>query len=633
LSSHDDIVSRFNPDLVLRNRLIRPDEELLEDLRRILRPLPTVVDEGLLMRFRRVASFLNLTTEDDDEFEILCSEPPPAVPVIKAPNIDIQRKVFDLGYKVRRFIGTVPRIIQIANTTLPKNAILVGNSRAALQNFLTNPMSVLLNGGSESAASRNSAEALRDSSIAASYRLDTATASVAAPILGMIQSIGAASLLNVRSAVAGNTNGGSFLYNATVQGMDFKQLLTLSDPSQYVREYKLREAEESREFRKRKPKVLFTSDHMVDGKQQGIIVGWKTIPGAAGYVVRRIDVVSGRQETFTLYNEELRKHYATIQPYVARTVLPFYGNRGENVIAFLDREAPRNSYVVYRVAAFQTYFESKSGAFIVQWITANPSAAQRRDIREQLERIDPGDGPDTVSPYPILAKVLLGDPRYDWILAGVNVRASVDRRDERSATRRYSYLNAQLDFLFEQMSKGKFVIPRNIDHVISNITNGVAAYGILQMLQELLRETGILYYFDGADPSEDGRFDTTFADTSSEGRFLGAVAAALDPETYSLDLRSFIGNVLEVIGGGNQSALSLPSAVGSIRSAPLEHDVPSLDNISLFDLSLRSDLGEVDGVHLDLATFDGMSRLLRTIRIITDLGPTRGGIILEASTR
>lgn len=440
--------------------------------------------------------------------------------------------------------------------------------------------------------------------------------------------------------------------------VDLAKLLPDADE---VKEQKAFEALSVFDFTKRIPKVMFTAFYAPDGIPSGVIVGWRKVPDASGYVVRRRNIFDGREATYSLTNDDVKRDTTRLKEYVKAWILSFYDNVQQDfVFTFMDNDVPPNGYFHYTVQAYQLQNEIPGTIFNVQTSPVFLSAPQKRSIRQQLEQLDPdtkqlnakgratGKGPqpqqaDTISPYPVLAHVLLGDAKYDWLLACVNIRASINRGDTRTTTRDYSYLAAQLEFLFAQADAGKLVVPKGKDvgTAMKNIEDAISKYGVTQVLKDVLQETGALYHFDGKDPSDNTLFRNVDVGASTDSGLISVVVAAIDPETATMNLKTLATNLPMLLSGqfvDIKEHLTTGASKPTLQAHTIgEIDVPpefdsTTDSSAEDEVQYLSKFGDLSGV-VDLTTADGVATFLRVIRIFSDIGPNRGAPIASNPTQ
>lgn len=409
-----------------------------------------------------------------------------------------------------------------------------------------------------------------------------------------------------------------------------EDLLKLTPDSSSVRETKLSNAAALFDFSKRMPRVVFTANYAPDGDSRGALVGWRRIPDASGYIVLRRNFFDGQRTIFTLTNERLRSEHANYREYAKTWVMSFYDELDvDSIWLFADPDVDPDGYYFYYVQAFQNRKTLKGSVFSVPSAPSVGSASQRLDIKRRMEELDPGSGEDKISPYPVLAQYLLGDSRFDWVLAGVNIRASIDRREPRSVVMKYSYLTAQMDFLLEQMKAGKFVVPKDVNKVVENVNIALSGFGVSQVIDEVLRDTGILFHFDGTEVRDDSVFNSigsavnNFDDVVTNG-IIAAVLSAADPETATIDLLSLAANLPILLDSPNVSSTRLARAKMDGRVE--EIGPPNTDEASGDDIQHFSDVDPRDGEFADLTSFDGLSKFVRTIRLFADFGRDRADV-------
>jgi hypothetical protein len=389
------------------------------------------------------------------------------------------------------------------------------------------------------------------------------------------------------------------------------------------------------DFRKRVPKMLFSLDYSPSGQTLGAIVGWQRISDASGYVLKRHGIFANDDVSVTLTNADLKAQKDQLGDYVRTWVMTFYDQINfDSICVYLDKTVRPDEYYNYRIQAYQVQNTETNAIFNVDFSPANISLAQRAAIQNEMRSIEGNPiGGDTISPYPFLARALLGDSRHDWILAGLNVRASINRADNRTTSRGYSYIGAQLSFLFQQMDQGKFLVPRDINDIPKRVTDAISQFGLSQVIGELLEETGTLFYFEGKDPPGPEEAFKAGATRLRDSNLLATVLSAVDPETATLDIRVFSANVAQLLQGASPAkGTSVSNTQPKVQSQTTEIAVPVFDD-SGNDSSAQGDIQSLiqldapeDGI-VDLTTFDGLSQFVRTIRVFSDFGSDRGSSV------
>lgn len=389
------------------------------------------------------------------------------------------------------------------------------------------------------------------------------------------------------------------------------------------------------DFSKRIPKMLFTAEYAPQNVRTGVIVGWKKVPDASGYVVRRTGLFDKKEQTFVLDNEQTRSSTLRLDQYVKNWIMGFYDSLDpKNVCSFLDISVPEHAFVTYQVQAYQLQNTSPGAIFDVDVTPFFLSQALKTQIRNQLENLDPNmrgrsNAPDTISPYPVLAHFILGDSKNDWILAALNIRQSSHRKDSKIVTRGYSYLSAQLQFLFDQSDAGKFLIPKNRDvtPVKNKISDSIIQYGVNQVIKELLQQTGALYYFEGKDVSSN-----EFLVENTSGGLIQSIASAIDPENAILNTKALGSNLMRLLSGEYVDSRDVLGSKGNPSSreiiAPTQQSDRTTSTQSEDGIKVLNQVVEESGT-IDLTTFEGISNFMRVVRIFSDVGPNRGAPLVE----
>jgi hypothetical protein len=398
-----------------------------------------------------------------------------------------------------------------------------------------------------------------------------------------------------------------------------------------IKEKKAEEAFAVLDFAKRVPKVLFTMDYVPvkNGPVEGALIAWKWIPDASGYILYRRDVFSQTESEVTIENDVLRPMTEAHLEYAKTYGLTFFEDIDDsNVVLYVDKNIKPDEYYVYHLRAFRMRNDTKGAIFSGESVPVSLSSAMKLGIQQRMAELNPSGsvlrrkGADVISPWPVFAEQILGNSDMDWLLAAVNIRASVNRGDNRDVTRKYSYLNSRTDFLSNQADAGLLVRPASLDIVRSNIETAIQTFGVTQVIQELLTETGISYYFEGKDAREDTHFDRAGTLDAELSPLLGTVASAIDPETATLDLQSLASNLGMLIQAGPLGLNTDLSTAVPREIATVDPDAPT-EGLSQDMIQFVGALGDMRDSVIDLTTFEGISKLMRTIRILSDFGPDR----------
>jgi hypothetical protein len=224
---------------------------------------------------------------------------------------------------------------------------------------------------------------------------------------------------------------------------------------------------------------------------------------------------------------------------------------------------------------------------------------------------------DDISPYPYIAKKVFGDARYDWLIVAVNMRAAFARKDTVERIRKLSYLGSSFSFISSEITAGRFYVPEDPSTIVSNIERSIRGGGISQTIIEALDTTGLLFFFGDKDVNS----DTLDPGISSEAGMLAAILSTIDPETATMDPKMLSSNV--------SSAIKQLSLAGKFTLArPGEIILPDSDHstdMTFADTAVQfsSDLYENNVSLIDLTTFTGLSRLVRSVRTYYDFGRSR----------
>ena len=396
------------------------------------------------------------------------------------------------------------------------------------------------------------------------------------------------------------------------------------------------------DFRKRVPRIVFIADYDVLGKRSGAIIGWKRISDASGYVIKKVSVFERAQATLQVTNADLETSRDSVGSYVEKFVSPFYDDIDfKNVCLYLDTGVSTDQMYRYSVQAFQTRMEEQGRIFTVPTSPSSFSLVNRNKVQASLSSLanqyfgDSATG-DDVNPWPVLSSQVFGDSRFDWILAAVNFRAALNRGESLSDAKDFSYLGARVSSLFSAMDSGRFVLPTSVDDIISGINSAVSRFGVGQTVSEVFQETGILYYLEGSEPANPDGFNRAGVVDVGRSPALSAVFSAIDPQTTTLDLRVLGENMLSTL---NDSGFSSRTEVMGVRppasSSPVvpstaqEIVVPDIGASSAVvaqgDIQFLVSLPSKEDSVIDLTNFDGISKLVRCVRLFSDSGPGRGG--------
>lgn len=394
---------------------------------------------------------------------------------------------------------------------------------------------------------------------------------------------------------------------------------TIVDLSKYfpdmdeILEQKAKEALAAFDFTKRVVKVMFTCAFKKnkDFISDGCIVGWKKINDASGYIVRRRELFSGNDASFKLTNDDLRQvqlQNQYVDEYVKNYVLSFYDKSvDENSICkFVDYNIEKNAYYVYEISAYKDAIEDNEKIFDIQ---GEKKALSYTDLSSASISYH-----DKSNIYALASMNVYGNPYYDWILSGINIQRSIDRKDRKEVTRRYSYTAISkgtdiIDFLVQQSIQDNFIIASSLDETDKRIKNHIKKYGAVETFVEILRSTGCLYSFDGIDFVKQ---DNNFNITPKFSNLISIITAATDTDTVIMDL-----SVLE----SNIKSLKSNSNVKENNNTPFSKPTEIIiDNSDITDNKNSEDIVqfkrkiEDNTKYVDLTSIEGIGKAMQKIR-------------------
>lgn len=386
-------------------------------------------------------------------------------------------------------------------------------------------------------------------------------------------------------------------------------------------------------FGNRLPHVVFVAEYNPNQRDgdMGVLIGWKKMADAAGYIIKRHSVIGNEDAEFEVTNDDVVKNQRYME-YARAYILTFYDKiKADGVCLFLDPNPPADDYCIYKVQAYQLKKESATSIIPSSFISMNLTTTQKLALNNRIRELDPVDidavGEETISPWPVIAEQMLGDASLDWILAAANIRNAIDAKEEKTVSRKYSYLNSHMKFLMDRADQGKLVRPTSIDDVRIAVANAIQTYGISQTIEALLQETGILYYFDGRDSREDTVFDRAGTEDIKTSGVVGAVASAIDPESATIDLRNLATNMASILSDGKLEDYTTTLDMAAKKAEGAKPEEINIDPDIHSDTSAESGiqfvatLGEMADTSVDLTTFDGISKMMRVIRVMSDFGP------------
>lgn len=372
------------------------------------------------------------------------------------------------------------------------------------------------------------------------------------------------------------------------------------------------------DFSKRIPEMIFSAEYSSSpDSKNGIIVCWKKMADASGYILRRRNVFDGSEAQFTISNGYVKSQPSSVLDYIKKWALSFYDTLNvTNISYYVDDSAVDHACYIYKVSAYQNKTLDKGFTFSVDSKQYSLPQLQRTVIINKLKdvavrNLGPQFTENDVSPYPLLSEVIFGNSKYDWVLSGINVRKASDRNANRSDIRKYSYIGSDISFIFKQMDAGEFYIPADVKSLVGRIDENITEYGLTQTLIEVLRETGTLNFFDERDNKKQLTYFTKAGSTDiNSSPMLKAVIAAIDPTNAILDLRSLSDNLPKILDSSfSDIDVRGDNTQRNSEATPKQNDVNSAS-------------GGQSGL-VDMLTFDGIGTLLRVIRVFSDFGTNK----------
>lgn len=377
------------------------------------------------------------------------------------------------------------------------------------------------------------------------------------------------------------------------------------------------------DFSRRKPYLLFTADPIVGGKRTGgTIVCWIRMRDASGYLVSKREVFSSTEfapaaldnATIQASTDALMREPAFLQ------VLSFYDwvHPGD-VVAFVDSSSQVGSLYSYTVSGVQRRAPATQFVFDVPmnslYLTVSQAQAVRAIIIDELRRLGVEADVDSVSPYPAIAQVVYGDPGYGWILAGCNLLASKRRGDLIDDNRSFSYIGSRASTLLAQASAGRMFAPADIGRIHTSIDEGVASFGISQVILSVLDGVGVTLFSSQKD--DPLGFQPTQESLEGATGGLAKILSAIDPGSAILDPKLLAASLATHVNSGGQTRYS-PTPILTTDPQTMSTAVRDRNILQPDVTTLEAALG-VDV--LDLTTYEGISRLLQLIRTVYDFYP------------
>lgn len=425
-------------------------------------------------------------------------------------------------------------------------------------------------------------------------------------------------------------------YDVSLSGYEMKgsegaqSLLSFLPDADKIKRMRIRKSLESLNFNNRVPEILFTAKYDPDGLFRGCIVGWRKMHDASGYILERHSVFDNENKRVSFTNKSAADHYSIVKDYVKKWVLSFYDIDEDSIFAFLDTDINGHNLYTYKVKAYQSVRSDSFFMFNVNTSQFVMSPLQIQDIKKSMQKfIDqnlkkklPDITINDISPYPFIAKKFYGDDKSDWILSALNVKSSKDRNEDRTQTRKLSYLGSSMNSIEDAILDGRFLRPTDVAQVVQNIKESITTFGISTTILSIIEATGLDMYF-GAKDSQNSEFEraSTTLDID-ELSSLKSVLSSIDFETATVDVSVLTENLLSMNESNSQSVTA-----GNI----LEVYFPDGSKIDEFtdddDVQFVGSLNSTK--KLDLTTFEGISNFIRLVRLFFDTNPNRSTIASE----
>lgn len=643
--SHDSFVHTPETKLGLTD-----NQHIVMDIADVMGIPPQYIDDTYLSLCKKVCSLLGISPEITAGLQSLAGIQkilPIGIEIVHAPaaavdeddsQVAIMNAALGLRNRVYSFIDDVTSFITHAtNSGLvpPSNPFVVISELDAKRR---NAMGMIVqNAGTEFMPQGNSAFPIQVDKTTA----DDIVFNIGAFVqLLLAQKNGTLDLSTVAKRAAAQISSFSFSLDGFGSSGDTAvDLLRFIPSADELRAQKNIELLASFDFSKRVARLVFVCDYIAAGQKLGSIIGWKKIADASGYILKKKNVFDITQQEIYLSNDVLVALGESLRDYVQTFVMSFYDRIDQrNVCLYLDQGVSQDSCYQYSVRGFQNQKQSQGQLFTVASTPNSFVSVTRAKVESTLTDLakkyfGQSATSDDINPWPVLSEQIFGDSRFDWVLSAVNSRISINRGDAFEDSRKFYYLGARLSDLLTMMDRGLFVVPNDVNAVVTNVNNSISNFGLSQTVGELLSDSGIIYYFEGSEeviPSGFSRAGTMTVDTSP---LLKAVFSAVDTDNAILDLRALGTNIPSILNSSRsaesfQGNTELP-VVTNVRAAAQELTVPDIGQISTVvaqgDVQYIGSVPSADDSRVDLMTFEGLSKLIRTVRLFADAGPGRGG--------
>lgn len=460
------------------------------------------------------------------------------------------------------------------------------------------------------------------------------------------------------STVSTSPQISSHVISVESTGITPRDLLGFTPSADQIKYRKALDSLSALDFEKRVPKIIFTAEYSPMGKFEGVIVGWRKMPDASGFILERNDVFGKKNRAIDISSITLRETRAALQSYVSEWVTSFYTTIDtSDLMFFLDREAPPDTINIYTLKAYQDIL-SKVDVFSSTVVPVRLSQSQLSEIKTAIRNvvspavtfevdsnqqrqgvgliggllIQPTDEKlDSISPYPAISKRIYGDEQFDWIIAATNVRAAFSRDENIETVRSFSYLGSSYSFISDQINAGNFYTQQDIAKTIEKIERSIEDNGVTNTIIEILDKTGLLLFFSKKDVVSESLLNIS-RELEDSTSLLSIVLSSIDPTNATINEEVFSRKMRTAVASISTIAISNQTNVLTEFTPPNSQQTNSLvsDDVTQSIVVPASETGI-----LDLTTFDGLSRFIRLIRYYYDFNKdrdsTNSGAIAQVS--
>jgi hypothetical protein len=403
---------------------------------------------------------------------------------------------------------------------------------------------------------------------------------------------------------------------ADQSGDPLVDLLGYQPDADFVKRKRAIESLSKLDFSKRKPYILFTADVIKNGhRKDGTVICWQKMRDASGYNITKRDVFRIiDMPSINVSNEALRETTAEL---LADTnfqqVLSFYDwITRDDIFAIVDAATHPDTVYSYALAGVQRKAPFTPFIFDVPMSALYLTAGQIESVKSFVS--DEALDPDSISPYPALARVIYGDPGYAWILAGCNVLASQRRGDSHEQTRQLSYIGSKLTEILSLAASGKIAVPNDVSQIHKAIDNAIASYGVPQTILSLLDAVGVTQFAAGKD--DPLGFKSTKESLEAATGGLAKILGVIDPQSATIDPKVLVTALAaRTTSPGTMQYQTFQVAAFAYL------DPTNANQATIRSLNIPSIESVVGDEAIDLTTYVGLSRLMHVLRTVYDFYP------------